>query len=60
MLTRGSTQILSNGLYGVGHSRKGVLYDRLIAHPMSTQYLMPTVIRFFIGELANCRARNAR
>ncbi|KAL7421849.1 Ubiquitin conjugation factor E4 [Cryptotrichosporon argae] len=40
--------ILSNGLYAAGHHRKGPLFDRLSVHPMSTEYLMPSLIRFFI------------
>lgn len=34
----------------MGHYRKGPLYDRLNVHPLSTKYLMPSLIRFFIGE----------
>ena len=42
-------QILANGLYPVGYYRKGTLFDRLGLHALSTQYLMPALIRFFIG-----------
>jgi ubiquitin conjugation factor E4 B len=41
--------ILSYGLWPMGYWRKGALYDRLSVHNLSTQYLMPTLIRFFIG-----------
>jgi ubiquitin conjugation factor E4 B len=40
--------ILSHGLQPVGYWRKGTLFDRLSTHSLSTQYLMPTLIRFFI------------
>ncbi|CAD6576435.1 MAG: hypothetical protein TREMPRED_001677 [Tremellales sp. Tagirdzhanova-0007] len=40
--------ILANGLYPVGYYRKGTLFDRLGLHALSTQYLMPALIRFFI------------
>ncbi|KAL1411414.1 Ubiquitin conjugation factor E4 [Vanrija albida] len=40
--------ILSNGLYPVGYHRRGPIFDRLSVHPLSIQYLMPSLIRFFI------------
>ncbi|RXK40337.1 ubiquitin-conjugation factor E4 B, partial [Tremella mesenterica] len=40
--------VLAHGLYPVGYWRKGPMFDRLSYHPLSTQYLMPTLIRFFI------------
>ncbi len=45
-------QILANGLYPVGYFRKGTLFERLGTHSLSTQCLMPTLIRFFIGMSA--------
>jgi ubiquitin conjugation factor E4 B len=42
--------ILAHGLWPMGYWRKGALFDRLSVHPLSTQHLMPTLIRFFIGE----------
>jgi ubiquitin conjugation factor E4 B len=48
---RADRQGLSNGVIPQGYWRKGPLYERLGVHPLSTQYLMPTLIRFFIGEL---------
>ena len=50
LLMTDPTQGLSNGLIPQGYWRKGPLFDRLDIHPLSTQYLMPTLIRFFIGE----------
>lgn len=41
-------QILANGLVPVGYYRKGTLYDRLTVLPAATDFLMPTIIRFFI------------
>ncbi|WVQ80243.1 hypothetical protein IAT38_002348 [Cryptococcus sp. DSM 104549] len=40
--------ILSYGLYPVGYWRKGPLFDRLSILGISTDHLMPTLIRFFI------------
>nr|XP_019046475.1 ubiquitin-conjugation factor E4 B [Kwoniella bestiolae CBS 10118]OCF25405.1 ubiquitin-conjugation factor E4 B [Kwoniella bestiolae CBS 10118] len=40
--------ILSYGLWPMGYWRKGALFDRLSVHSLSTEYLMPTLIRFFI------------
>ncbi|WOO81182.1 Ubiquitin conjugation factor E4 [Vanrija pseudolonga] len=40
--------ILSNGLYPAGYHRRGPMFDRLSVHPVSIQYLMPALIRFFI------------
>ncbi|WVF71299.1 hypothetical protein IAT40_006102 [Kwoniella sp. CBS 6097] len=40
--------ILSYGLWPMGYWRKGALFDRLSVHSLSTDYLMPTLIRFFI------------
>nr|XP_018262826.1 ubiquitin-conjugation factor E4 B [Kwoniella dejecticola CBS 10117]OBR84984.1 ubiquitin-conjugation factor E4 B [Kwoniella dejecticola CBS 10117] len=40
--------ILSYGLWPTGYWRKGALFDRLSIHGLSTEYLMPTLIRFFI------------
>lgn len=40
--------ILVHGLQPVGYYRKGTLYDRLSTHSLSTEYLMPMLIRFFI------------
>ncbi|KAK1924344.1 ubiquitin elongating factor core-domain-containing protein [Papiliotrema laurentii] len=40
--------ILANGLYPVGYYPKGTLFDRLGINPLSTEFLMPTMIRFFI------------
>lgn len=45
-----TVQILSNGLYPVGYHRRGPMFDRLSVHPVSIQYLMPALIRFFIGK----------
>ncbi|WVQ67519.1 uncharacterized protein L199_005719 [Kwoniella botswanensis] len=41
--------ILSYGLWPMGYWRKGALFDRLSVHSLSTEYLMPTLIRFFIA-----------
>ncbi|BEI85504.1 hypothetical protein CcaverHIS002_0509050 [Cutaneotrichosporon cavernicola] len=41
---------LANGLYPVGYWRKGPLFDQLSVLPLSTEQLMPTLIRFFIGK----------
>jgi ubiquitin conjugation factor E4 B len=43
-------QALSNGLYPMGYYRHGPLFDRLSVFPLSTSYLMPAMIRFFIGK----------
>lgn len=40
--------IIANGLYPTGYWRKGTLFDRLSVHSLSTDYLMPTLIRFWI------------
>ncbi|ORX35769.1 ubiquitin elongating factor core-domain-containing protein [Kockovaella imperatae] len=40
--------ILSNGLYSSAHHRKGIFFDRLSLHSISSEYLMPSIIRFFI------------
>lgn len=40
--------VLANGLYPVGYWRKGPLFDQLSVLPLSTEQLMPTLIRFFI------------
>jgi hypothetical protein len=48
--TESDQQGLSNGVIPQGYWRKGPLFERLSVHPLSTQYLMPTLIRFFIGE----------
>ncbi|OCF33004.1 ubiquitin-conjugation factor E4 B [Kwoniella heveanensis BCC8398] len=40
--------ILSYGLWPMGYWRKGALFDRLSVHSLSTDHLMPTLIRFFI------------
>ncbi|WWC89190.1 uncharacterized protein L201_004108 [Kwoniella dendrophila CBS 6074] len=42
--------ILSYGLWPMGYWRKGALFDRLSVHSLSTEFLMPTLIRFFIGH----------
>lgn len=34
----------------MGRWRKGALFDRLSVNALSTQYLMPTLIQFFIGK----------
>ncbi|KLT45417.1 hypothetical protein CC85DRAFT_282483 [Cutaneotrichosporon oleaginosum] len=39
---------LANGLYPVGYWRRGPLFDQLSVLPLSTEHLMPTLIRFFI------------
>ncbi|KAK4689997.1 ubiquitin conjugation factor E4 B, partial [Tremellales sp. Uapishka_1] len=40
--------ILAHGLYPVNYHRKGTLFERLSYHNLSTEFLMPTLIRFFI------------
>ncbi|ODN80543.1 hypothetical protein, variant 2 [Cryptococcus amylolentus CBS 6039] len=40
--------ILSYGLYPVGYWRQGPLFDRLSVLGVSTEHLMPTLIRFYI------------
>lgn len=60
---RSDKQGLSNGVIPQGTWRKGPLFEQLSVHPLSTQYLMPTLIRFFIGEslhggLADIRRRD--
>jgi ubiquitin conjugation factor E4 B len=40
--------IIANGLYPTGYWRKGTLFDRLSVHSLSTEHLMPTLIRFWI------------
>lgn len=40
--------ILANGLQPQGYHRRGFMFDRLGVHSVATQYLMPTLIRFFI------------
>lgn len=40
--------VLAHGLYPVGYWRKGPIFDRLSVHSLSTEYLMSTLIRFFI------------
>ncbi|KAK8864525.1 hypothetical protein IAR55_001775 [Kwoniella newhampshirensis] len=40
--------ILAYGLWPMGYWRRGALFDRLSVHSISTEHLMPTLIRFYI------------
>jgi hypothetical protein len=46
--------MLSIGVQPWGYFRKGIFYENLVEHPLATQHLMPTLIRFFVGELVGC------
>lgn len=40
--------MLAIGCQPHGYFRKGMFYDNLCYHPLATQHLMPTLVRFFI------------
>jgi ubiquitin conjugation factor E4 B len=42
--------MLSIGVQPWGYFRKGIFYDNLVEHPLAVQHLMPTLVRFFVGE----------
>lgn len=45
--------MLAIGVQPWGYFRKGIFYENLIYHPLATEHLMPTLIRFFIGKSTN-------